>query len=90
MVLGLLVAYQVFVNEEMLLLTALACLVAVAAYVVQRPGEAPRAGRRFPGRARGGRGGWRCCSAYPIWYQFNGPQSYRGLQAGCSTTGART
>ncbi|WP_231932821.1 hypothetical protein [Micromonospora rifamycinica] len=80
--LGLLVAYQVFINEEMLLLTALACLVAVAAYVVQRPREArARVGGFLAALGLGG-GLALLLTAYPIWYQFNGPQSYRGLQGG--------
>ncbi|SCE77550.1 hypothetical protein GA0070558_10647 [Micromonospora haikouensis] len=80
--LGLLVAYQIFINEEMLLLTALACLVVVLAYAAQRP-------RATWARARGflsalGLGGALALllTAYPIWFQFNGPQSYRGLQGG--------
>ncbi|MGN9892662.1 hypothetical protein [Micromonospora sp. L31] len=81
-VLGLLVAYQIFINEEMLLLTALACLVAVLAYVVQRPRAArARAGGFLAALGLGG-GLALLLTAYPIWYQFNGPQSYRGLQGG--------
>ncbi|MGW5669719.1 hypothetical protein [Micromonospora sp. NPDC003776] len=80
--LGLLVAYQIFINEEMLLLTALACLVVVLAYVVQRPRAAGRQAGTF--LAAGGIGAALAVAltAYPIWYQFNGPQSYRGLQGG--------
>ncbi|MGR6318058.1 hypothetical protein Q2K19_02570 [Micromonospora soli] len=80
--LGLLVAYQIFINEEMLLLTALACLVIVVAYGVQRPRVAwSRAGTFL---ASGGVAGGLALllTAYPIWFQFNGPQSYRGLQGG--------
>ncbi|MFC8618722.1 hypothetical protein ACFT9M_20235 [Micromonospora purpureochromogenes] len=81
-VLGLLVAYQIFINEEMLLLTALACLVAVLAYAVQRPRAArARAGGFVAALGLGG-GLALLLTAYPIWYQFNGPQSYRGLQGG--------
>ncbi|WP_446214504.1 hypothetical protein [Micromonospora sp. IBSANI012] len=81
-VLGLLVAYQIFINEEMLLLTALACLMAVLAYVVQRPRAArARAGGFVAALGLGG-GLALLLTAYPIWYQFNGPQSYRGLQGG--------
>ncbi|MEU4712835.1 hypothetical protein AB0F73_04085 [Micromonospora purpureochromogenes] len=81
-VLGLLVAYQIFINEEMLLLTALACLVAVLAYVVQRPRAArARVGGFLASLGLGG-GLALLLTAYPIWYQFNGPQSYRGLQGG--------
>nr|WP_208815174.1 hypothetical protein [Micromonospora echinofusca] len=81
-VLGLLVAYQIFINEEMLLLTALACLVIVVAYAVQRPRAALARLRPF-GLALGTGGGLALLlTGYPIWFQFNGPQSYRGLQGG--------
>ncbi|MEH0984768.1 hypothetical protein [Micromonospora sp. CPCC 205556] len=81
-VLGLLVAYQIFINEEMLLLTALACLVVVLAYVAQRPRAArARAGGFLAALGLGG-GLALLLTGYPIWYQFNGPQSYRGLQGG--------
>ncbi|WP_433539144.1 hypothetical protein ACQPZK_08040 [Micromonospora sp. CA-249363] len=82
LVLGALVAYQIFINEEMLLLTALACLVVVLAYAVQRP----RATRAMAGTFVAGlgvAGGLALTlTAYPIWFQFDGPQSYRGLQGG--------
>ncbi|WP_346540114.1 hypothetical protein [Micromonospora sp. DPT] len=81
-VLGLLVAYQIFINEEMLLLTALACLVAVLAYVVQRPRAARARVGGFVAALGLGGGLALLLTAYPIWYQFNGPQSYRGLQGG--------
>lgn len=81
-VLGLLVTYQIFINEEMLLLTALACVVMVAAYVVQR-WSATRA-QLVPFLLSLGAAGAVALplAGYPIWYQFNGPQSYRGLQGG--------
>lgn len=80
--LGLLVAYQIFINEEMLLLTALACLVVVLAYLVQRPGAAWRQAGTFLAAGGVGAGLALLLAGYPIWYQFNGPQSYRGLQGG--------
>ncbi|MFC0004025.1 hypothetical protein [Micromonospora siamensis] len=81
-VLGLLVAYQVFVNEEMLLLTALACLVVVLTYLLARPRAArARAGVFAAGLGLGG-GLALLLIAYPVWFQFTGPQSYRGLQGG--------
>ncbi|MFD6566354.1 hypothetical protein [Micromonospora profundi] len=82
LVLGALVAYQIFINEEMLLLTALACLVVVLAYVVQRPAAARRAAGPFLGGLGVAGGLALLLTAYPIWFQFNGPQSYRGLQGG--------
>ncbi|QGN50991.1 hypothetical protein GKC29_26605 [Micromonospora sp. WMMC415] len=81
-VLGLLVAYQIFVNEEMLLLTALACLVVVVAYAAMRPRAAWRQAGTFAAALGTGGGLALLLTAYPIWFQFNGPQSYRGLQGG--------
>ena len=81
-VLGLLVAYQIFVNEEMLLLTALACLVAVVTYAALRPRAAWRQAGTFAAALGVGGGLALLLTAYPIWYQFNGPQAYRGLQGG--------
>ncbi|MFG2046412.1 hypothetical protein ACGFIW_03120 [Micromonospora sp. NPDC048935] len=82
LVLGALVTYQIFINEEMLLLTALACLVVVLAYAVQRP-RAARAAAGTSAAGLGVAGGLALVlAAYPIWFQFNGPQSYRGLQGG--------
>ncbi|MGS2614503.1 hypothetical protein ACVCAH_08240 [Micromonospora sp. LZ34] len=80
--LGLLVAYQIFINEEMLLLTALACLVVVVAYAVMRPRAAWRQAGAFAAALGVGGGLALLLTAYPIWFQFNGPQSYRGLQGG--------
>ncbi|WP_370517912.1 hypothetical protein [Micromonospora sp. MP36] len=80
--LGLLVAYQIFINEEMLLLTALACLVIVVAYAVQRPRAARERAGTFLAALGVGGGLALLLAAYPIWFQFNGPQSYRGLQGG--------
>ncbi|WP_433391797.1 hypothetical protein [Micromonospora sp. KLBMP9576] len=81
-VLGLLVAYQIFVNEEMLLLTALACLVVVLAYAVMRPARTRAVAGTFAAALGVGGGLALLLTAYPIWFQFNGPQAYRGLQGG--------
>ncbi|MFD0820281.1 hypothetical protein ACFQ0D_18660 [Micromonospora zhanjiangensis] len=81
-VLGLLVTYQIFINEEMLLLTALACLVLVLAYAVQRWSDAVARSRRFLLSLGVGGALTGVLAAYPIWFQFDGPQSYRGLQGG--------
>ncbi|WBB82360.1 hypothetical protein O7606_10600 [Micromonospora sp. WMMD882] len=80
--LGLLVAYQIFVNEEMLLLTALACLVVVVCYAVARRRAARAQAGTFLAALGLGGGLALTLTAYPIWFQFNGPQSYRGLQGG--------
>nr|WP_199729394.1 hypothetical protein [Micromonospora sp. M71_S20] len=81
-VLGLLVAYQIFINEEMLLLTALACLVVVLAYAIMRPARTRAVAGTFAAALGVGGGLALLLTAYPIWFQFNGPQSYRGLQGG--------
>lgn len=78
-VLGLLVTWQVFLNEELLFQTVLAVAIFVVVYAMFRPAEV---------RARVGpflAGLWPALLiagvllAYPLWFQFSGPQSYRGL-----------
>lgn len=78
-VLALLVAYQAFVNEEILLFTALACGVFLLAVLVQQPGRWATAWRPLAG-------GLAVCGvivaallAYPLYAQFAGPQAYHGL-----------
>ena len=80
--LGLLVAYQIFINEEMLLITALALAVVVVGYAVQRPAQVRAQVKRFLGALGLAAAIALVIAAYPIWYQFNGPQSYRGLLDG--------
>jgi hypothetical protein len=73
-ILGLLVTYQIFISEETLLLTALACAGLCAVYAVLRPREARRAllpfvrGLAVAGAVAG------VLLAYPLWFQFLGPQ----------------
>ena len=78
-VLGLLVTWQAFLNEELLFQTGLAVAVFVAAYAVFRPAEVRARVRPFlaglwPALLTAG-----VLLAYPLWFQFFGPQSYRGL-----------
>jgi hypothetical protein len=89
-VLGLLVTWQAFLNEELLFLTALAMLLFLGGYLVSRPLWV-REGLR--GGLAGLRGIVRpfliggaiavgtavVLLAYPLWFQFFGPQHYRGL-----------
>lgn len=76
--LGVLVAYQAFISEEILLITALGAGFFLLAWAA------------FAGRLRAGAGVFlrRLAVAggtavvllgYPLWYQFLGPQHYRGL-----------
>ncbi|MDI1459947.1 hypothetical protein QEZ54_03100 [Catellatospora sp. KI3] len=87
-VLGLLVVAQAFVNEEVLLYTALGCAVFLAAYAAY-DADARRAGLRpvlrgaLVAAAVGG-----VLLAYPLYRQFFGPESFRGLPPGASAFGA--
>jgi hypothetical protein len=78
-VLALLVACQAFINEEILLFTALASGVFLLAVLVQQP-------RRWASAWRPLAGGLAVCAvivvallAYPLYIQFAGPQAYHGL-----------
>jgi hypothetical protein len=78
-VLGLLVTWQAFLNEELLFQTALAVAVFVVAYAAFRPAEVRARVRPFlaglwPALVMGG-----VLLAYPLWFQYFGPESYRGL-----------
>jgi hypothetical protein len=77
--LALLVTAQAFINEEILLFTALACGVLLLAVAVQQPGRWAAAWRPLGA-------GLAVCAvlagallAYPLWVQFAGPMAYHGL-----------
>jgi hypothetical protein len=78
-VLGLLATWQAFINEELLLFTAMACGVFLSVWVVQHWDLARARVRTFA--AGLGVAGLVAATllAYPIWFQFFGPQHYRGL-----------
>ncbi|MEV4640116.1 glycosyltransferase 87 family protein [Actinoplanes sp. NPDC049548] len=78
-VLGLLVTYQLFINEELLLITAAAGAVIVVACAAHRPGEARLRARSFLTAlaVTALTAGMLC--AYPIWFQFHGPGTFRGM-----------
>ena len=78
-VLGLLVTWQALVNEELLFLAALAAAVFVAVYAALRPAEVRPAVRPFLRGAAVAAGVAGALLAYPLWYQFAGPQHYHGL-----------
>ncbi|MDP9795539.1 uncharacterized membrane protein YuzA (DUF378 family) [Catenuloplanes nepalensis] len=81
LVLGGLVTWQLFINEEVLLVTAIAGAVMAFAWAAFRPDEARRRWRSF-GAALGVTAvtaGVLC--AYPIWFQFHGPGSFSGMPA---------
>ncbi|TBL35810.1 hypothetical protein EYA84_13320 [Verrucosispora sp. SN26_14.1] len=77
--LALLVTVQAFINEEILLFTAMGCGIFLIAMVVQRPGLWSAAWRPL-GKAVA------TCTviagallAYPLYIQFAGPMAYHGL-----------
>ncbi|HVV09406.1 glycosyl transferase [Amycolatopsis sp.] len=80
--LGLLLAYQVFLGEEPLLITMLGFVVFAIAYVASRPREAVKMVRPMViGLAVGGVLAL-VLTIYPLWWQFFGPQSYKTLEHG--------
>jgi hypothetical protein len=78
-ILGLLITYQMFLSEELLLFIAISIGLFVATYALVNRSEARR---RMPGFL-GGLGVAALTSgvllAYPLWFQFLGPGHYRGL-----------
>jgi hypothetical protein len=74
-----LVTYQVFINEEVLLLTALALGVFVLAYWVQRPQVINRCLRSALGSFAVTFAIVAVIIAYPLYRQFFGRQSYHGM-----------
>ena len=78
-VLGLLIVYQAFINEEILFITAWGCAMLTIGYAAMRWQEA----RKVIGRAALGLGVAvgvaAVLLAYPLWYQFYGPQHYSAL-----------
>jgi hypothetical protein len=78
-ILGLLVTWQAFLNEELLLQTALGVAVFVAAYAVFRPAEVWARAVPFGSGLAAALITAAVLLAYPLWFQFSGPQSYWGL-----------
>jgi hypothetical protein len=78
-ILGLLIAGQVFLSEEIALITAVALVLFLVLFAVQKPAAARAA---LPGLG-GGAGIAAVVAgaivAYPLWFQFKGPQSYTAI-----------
>ncbi|WP_422734022.1 hypothetical protein ACN26Y_30105 [Micromonospora sp. WMMD558] len=77
--LGLLVAYQAFLGEEVLLFLALAAGVFVLAYAAADRRAARAAAPALLGRLGVGTAVAAPLLAYPLWFQFAGPGSYQGM-----------
>jgi len=77
-ILALLVVLQVFINEEILLFTALTLGVFVVGYAVMAPRAAIEASRRFVAGLGVALSVAAVLLAYPLWFQFAGPGSYHG------------
>lgn len=77
-ILGLLVVLQVFINEEVLLFTALSLGVFVFAYAGMAPRRALREARQFLAGIGVAAGTALVLLAYPLWFQFAGPGNYHG------------
>jgi hypothetical protein len=77
-ILGLLVVLQAFINEEVLLFTALALTAFVVAYAAMRRREAAALVRRFAAALGVAAITAGVLLAYPLWFQFTGPSSYHG------------
>ncbi|WP_433326576.1 hypothetical protein [Spirillospora sp. CA-294931] len=83
-VLGLLLAYQLLLGEEPLLLAATGLVVFAAAYALARPDELRDAARTLAAGLGIAAGVALALMAYPLYWQFTGPQSYRALPHGPS------
>jgi hypothetical protein len=79
--LGLLVVWQMFINEELLLITAVATVLAIGVYAGFRWHDARGKARTFAVAGLVAVATAVPLAAYPIWYQFSGPQHYSGIQA---------
>ncbi|NMO56725.1 hypothetical protein HH310_36825 [Actinoplanes sp. TBRC 11911] len=77
-ILGLLIVLQVFINEEVLLFTALALGVFVLAYACMSPRRAMRAARPFLTGVGVAAVTALVLLIYPLWWQFAGPGNYQG------------
>ncbi|GAA1666200.1 glycosyl transferase [Fodinicola feengrottensis] len=81
-ILGLLVTYQLFLGEEALLMAALGIAVFAVAYAVVRPRDAWASARQLLPGIGISLAVFVPLVAYPLWFQFAGPQSYDSLQHG--------
>ncbi|GAA0490221.1 hypothetical protein Ade02nite_24250 [Paractinoplanes deccanensis] len=76
--LAVLVVIQIFLNEELLLFTAMVLGLITVVYVVARPALVREEGRRFVTGLLVAAAVAGAAVAYPLWFQFAGPGHYRG------------
>lgn len=81
-ILGLLVAYQIFIGEEVLLLATTGLCIFGAAYAVMQPKHALAAARKAAPTVVLGAGVAVMLVGLPLVWQFFGPQSYHSLLHG--------
>ncbi|MBG6067175.1 hypothetical protein [Micromonospora ureilytica] len=77
--LGLLLVWQVFIGEEVLVFLALAAGVFALAYALADRVAARRLAPALLGRLAVAAGVAAVPLAYPLWFQFHGPQHYSGM-----------
>lgn len=82
LILGLLVIIQVFINEEVLFIVALGLAVFVGAIALSRRSTLRAEIRPFLTGLSVAIGVAAVVLAYPLWWQFFGPNTYRGLSVG--------
>ncbi|GAB3501843.1 glycosyl transferase [Amycolatopsis cihanbeyliensis] len=80
--LGLLLAWQIFLGEEPLLIGATTFLIFAGAYAVQRAEHVLETLRPLAIGLAVAAGVSLLLVAYPLWWQFFGPQSYHSLEHG--------
>jgi hypothetical protein len=88
LLLGLLVTYQFFINEEILLVTAIGCGLFILAWAAYHRAEARQLVGRLVASLAAAAAVALALLAYPMWYQFFGPQHYRGFGTFASLFGA--
>ena len=81
-ILGLLVAWQILLGEEPLLIAATGILVFGIVYICLKPAVARAAARRFLAGVSLGAAVCLAIVGYPLWFQFFGPQGYRSIEHG--------
>ncbi|PRX47084.1 hypothetical protein B0I33_106183 [Prauserella shujinwangii] len=82
LVLGLLLAFQVFLGEEPLFIAAITLLVFGIAYALANPEDALERARPLAAGVGVAAAVTLAIVAYPLWWQFFGPQSYSSLEHG--------